>query len=52
MADTLTQEMVADAMARAEKVACSPGDHRCDSFPDPLDEARASCTPKGRYCIV
>ena len=35
----LTEELIAEAMARAEKVACSPGDDRCSAFP---------CTPKGR----
>jgi hypothetical protein len=35
-------------MARAEKVACRPDDDRCYPFPDPLDAARATCTPKGR----
>jgi hypothetical protein len=35
MADTLTQEVIAEAMARAEKVACRPGDQRCYAFPNP-----------------
>jgi len=47
----LTQEMIDADMARAEKVACVPGDHRCYAFPDPLEEARQSCTPKGRCKI-
>jgi hypothetical protein len=34
-------------MTRPEKVACAPGDSRCYVFPDPLDDARLTCTPKG-----
>jgi hypothetical protein len=44
----LTEERIAEAMARAEKVACRPGDDRCYPLPYGLEEARASCTPKGR----
>ena len=51
MTDRLTQEMIADAMARAEKVACRPGDDCCYPFPDKLEDARASCTLKGRCRI-
>ena len=47
----LTQEMIEDGMARAEKVACAPGDDRCYPFPDRLAEARKTCTPQGRSCI-
>ena len=39
--------MIAEAMARAEKVACRPGDGRCYAFPDRLSDALATCTPKG-----
>ncbi len=51
MAEELTQAMIADGMARAEKVACRPGDDRCYVFPDKLEAARATCTPKGR-CMI
>jgi hypothetical protein len=44
----LTEEQIAEAMARAEKVACRPGDDRCYPFPDRLVDALATCTPKGR----
>jgi hypothetical protein len=44
----LTEDMIAGAMARAEKVACRPGDDRCYSLPYDVESARASCTPKGR----
>jgi hypothetical protein len=44
----LTEERIAEAMARAEKVACRPGDGRCYAFPDRLSDARETCTPKGR----
>ena len=38
-------------MARAEKVACGSGTARCFALPDPVDEARKTCTPKGR-CLI
>ena len=44
----LTEERIAEAMARAERVACGPGDDRCYPLPCGVDDARASCTPKGR----
>jgi hypothetical protein len=43
----LTDEQIAEAMARAEKVACRPGDDRCYPLPYGVEDARASCTPKG-----
>jgi len=51
MAGTLTQEMIEEGMARAEKVACRPGDDRCYAFPNRLEDAQASWTPKGRCRI-
>ena len=48
MSDKVTQEMIAEGMARAEQVACRPGDDRCYAFPNRLEDAQASCTPKGR----
>ena len=47
----LTEERIAEAMARAEKVACRPGDGRCYAFSDRLSDARETCTPKGRCKI-
>jgi hypothetical protein len=47
----LTEEMIAEAMAGAEKVACSPGNSRCFALPGPVVEARKTCTPKGR-CLI
>jgi hypothetical protein len=47
----LTEERIAEAMARAERVACRPGEGRCYALPDPVEHARASCTPKGRCRI-
>ena len=38
-------------MARAEKVACGSGTACCFALPDPVDEARKTCTPKGR-CLI
>ena len=55
MADRLTQDMIADGMARAEKVACRPGDDRCYPFPDRLEVAQASLQrPEGtrRVAVV
>ena len=43
--------MLDDAMTRAEKVACPPGDQRCYALPDKLADARENCTPKGRCKI-
>ena len=43
--------MIAEAMARAEKVACRPGEGRCYALPDSVEIARATCTPKGRCKI-
>jgi len=39
MADRLTEQMIEDGIAWAEKVACPPGDDRCYPFPDPLETA-------------
>jgi hypothetical protein len=43
----LTEDLTAEAMARAEKVACR-GDGRCFALPRLLQDTLASCTPKGR----
>jgi hypothetical protein len=51
MTDALTDELIAEGIARAEKVACRPTDDRCYPLPYGLNEARASCTPKGRCKI-
>ena len=48
MPDTLTEQMIADAMARAEKLACAPGDTRCLPLPDDIQGAESTRTPKGR----
>jgi len=44
-----TERWHSQTVARAEKVACSPSDDRCYSLPYPLEEVRASCSPKGRF---
>src|SRR5215208_1493325 len=51
MDEAVTDELIAEAMARAEKVACRPGDGRCYPLPNSVKDARASCTPKGRCKI-
>jgi hypothetical protein len=38
-------------MARAEKVACTPGDQRCLPLPDDVERAQQTRTPKGRCKI-
>jgi hypothetical protein len=51
MTDRLTEEMIEDGMAGAETVACRPGEGRCSPFADPIEDVRASCTPKARCRI-
>ena len=46
----LTEELIAEGMARAERVACQ-GNARCFALPDPLAEVRKTCTPQGRCKI-
>jgi hypothetical protein len=43
----LTEEAIAAAMAKADARLCV-GSHRCFALPYRLEDARASCTPKGR----
>jgi hypothetical protein len=43
----LTEAMITAAMAKAEARVCVQSD-RCYAFPHPLEDALASCTPKGR----
>jgi hypothetical protein len=50
MPPELTEDLIAAAMARAEKVACR-GEGRCFAMPHIVPDALASCTPKGR-CTV
>ena len=51
MADKLTAALIAEGMARAEKVACAQGNARCFALPDPLAEVRTTGTPQGRCTI-
>jgi hypothetical protein len=44
----LTEERIAEAMARDEKVACTPGDQRCLPLPYDVEGARRTCTAKER----
>ena len=43
----LTEEAIAAAIAKADRRVCVGSDH-CFAFPDRLESARATCTPKGR----
>jgi hypothetical protein len=42
-----TDEMITAAMAKADARFCA-GNDRCSAFPDPLEDARTTCIPKGR----
>jgi hypothetical protein len=43
----LTEEMIIEAMAKADKRVCA-GSNRCYVLPHRLEDALASCTRKGR----
>jgi hypothetical protein len=43
----LTEEMITAAMAKADARVCA-GSDRCYAFPHRLEDARETCTPKGR----
>jgi hypothetical protein len=43
----LTEEKITAAMAKADARVCVSSD-RCYAFPDRLEDARQTCTPKGR----
>jgi hypothetical protein len=43
----LTEAMISAAMAKADARVCV-GSHRCFELSHRLEDARASCTPKGR----
>ena len=49
-APALTDALITTAMAKADARVCV-GNPRCYAFPDRLQDARASCTPKGRCKI-
>ena len=42
----LTEEMIIEAMAKADKRVCA-GSNRCYVLPHRLEDARASCTTEG-----
>jgi hypothetical protein len=43
----LTEDLITAAMAKADARVCV-GSDRCFAFPDRLEDARETCTPKGR----
>jgi hypothetical protein len=48
----VADRLVFDAFVeRALEPCLLPGNDRCYAFTDPIEEARASCTPKGRCRI-
>jgi hypothetical protein len=44
----LSEAMIATAMAKADARAGPPGNQRCCGFPNSLEDARTTFTPKGR----
>jgi hypothetical protein len=48
MADKLTEEMIEEGMAQAEKVGCRPGDDRCCVFPGAARGCAGELDPEGR----
>jgi len=46
-ATELSEERITAAMAKADARVCV-GSDRCYAFPHRLDDARETCTPKGR----
>jgi hypothetical protein len=46
----LTEALITAAMAKADARVCV-GSDRCHAFPDQLEDARQTCTPKGRCKI-
>jgi hypothetical protein len=50
MATELTAEMIAAAMAKVAARVCV-GSDRCYAFPERLQDARLTCTAKGRCKI-
>jgi hypothetical protein len=51
MDDALTEDMIVEGKARAEKVACRSGDDRCSALPYDVTSAQQTCTPKCRCKI-
>ena len=49
--DALTDEVIAEAMRRAEQAVCPPLDDRCYGLPFDAAEAQAERTPKG-WCLI
>jgi hypothetical protein len=48
---TLTDEMINEALLRAEKAICPPGDKRCYGLPYPVDYALGEMRPDG-WCPI
>jgi hypothetical protein len=47
MPPELTEERIAEAMARAEKVACRPGEGRCYALPEKAIPTVAASVARG-----
>ena len=43
----ITDELIAEGMARADRVVCGDGVTRCYAFSHPVEEVEASRTPDG-----
>jgi hypothetical protein len=48
---SLTDELIREAMRRAEKAVCPPTDQRCHGFPYDAHRALANRTPAG-WCVI
>ena len=46
----LTETLITAAMAKADRHVCVESD-RCFALPHRLEDARATCTPKGRWRV-
>jgi hypothetical protein len=51
LAPILSDEVIAEAMSRAERELCAPGDPRCYGFPYAVEDALGTMTPDG-WCRV
>ena len=47
----LTDDTIREAMQRAERAVCPPGDQRCYGFPYDVKSALGSQTPDG-WCLI
>jgi hypothetical protein len=51
LAPILSDDLIGDALRRAEREACAPSDPRCYGFPYTVEDALDSMTPDG-WCRI